>query len=559
MDNALLIPVADEIRASLVGSTLGDVVQIDSRRFALRFSTPPFLRICVALHPDLSAIYMARRVPTPREPTELATVITERLQEAVLSAVIKEPAERIVELHFEGGPSGRASVVLELLGKASNILLLDGDRTIVRFARSHSGSFRQPREGARYVPPPGRAETELPLGSRLLELEVATLAACGEPEGSARARIVERIRTARWAPCLYAPRPPEEIPEGEPLSSKSCFAAPFPLEAGAGLVRTDFETACEAASVHAELMLRHLLFRDLRGSLLSLVNAESSRTGKLISTLEREANEARGAGELRRRGELILASVGSARKDGDAVEVTDYYDADLPKVRLPLDPRLDLKGNAEALFRRARKQERAASVIASRAAEARGRLESLGSLASRLSGSATTAELESLEAEISRTGLVKAVRRPGRRELGRRPSYVQVREYRTKDGCVILVGRSGAENDTLTFKVAAPHDFWLHAAGRAGAHVIVRNPRRLRELPESTLMTAAAIAAWYSKGDKAEEMDVHYAQRKEVRKGKGMSPGMVMLRSHRTVRVKPALPSGDHHAPEEGGSSSRDR
>lgn len=543
MDNALLIPVADEIRARLVGSTLGDVVQIDSRRFALRFSSPPFSRICVALHPDLSAICMARRVPTPREPTELSTAITERLEGAVLSRVIKEPAERLVELEFEGGSTGRAFLVLELLGKASNILLLDEERTIARFARSHSGTFRQPREGDRYVAPPLRSETGLPFGSRLLDREVAALAGRGEPESSALARIAERISSARWAPCLYTPRPPAEITEGDVLSSRTCFAAPFPLEAGAGLFRTDFDTACEAASAHVELMLRHLLFRDLKGSLLSVLNAESGKAEKLISTLDREAIEAQGAGELRRRGELILASVASARKEGDAVEVIDYYQADLPKIRIPLDPKLDLRGNAEALFHRARKRDRAVSVIASRLAEARRRLESLRSLASKLSGSATAAELESLESEIARSGLIKAVRRPERRELGRKPSYVQVREYRTKDGYTILVGRSGSENDTLTFKVASAHDFWFHAAGRAGAHVIVRNPRRLRELPESTLITAAAIAAWYSKGDKAEEMDVHWAQRKEVRKGRGMTPGMVMLRSHRTVRVRPALPS----------------
>jgi predicted ribosome quality control (RQC) complex YloA/Tae2 family protein len=109
----------------------------------------------------------------------------------------------------------------------------------------------------------------------------------------------------------------------------------------------------------------------------------------------------------------------------------------------------------------------------------------------------------------------------------------------------VLVGKSGADNDTLTFRIAAPHDFWFHAAGRAGAHVIVRNPRRLRELPEPALTEAAAIAAWFSRGERTGEIDVHYARRKDVRKGKGMSPGMVMLRSYRTVRVRPALPDGD--------------
>jgi len=72
---------------------------------------------------------------------------------------------------------------------------------------------------------------------------------------------------------------------------------------------------------------------------------------------------------------------------------------------------------------------------------------------------------------------------------------------------------------------------------------VVRNPRRLRTLPDATVREAAAIAAWHSKGRGEKELDVHVTFRRHVRKGKGMSPGMVVLRKHRTVRVAPALPA----------------
>jgi predicted ribosome quality control (RQC) complex YloA/Tae2 family protein len=105
-----------------------------------------------------------------------------------------------------------------------------------------------------------------------------------------------------------------------------------------------------------------------------------------------------------------------------------------------------------------------------------------------------------------------------------------------------MVGKSGAENDTLTFKVASPWDFWLHAAGTPGAHVIVRNPERHGVLPEGTLRVAAEMAAYYSGAKNAGKVEVHYTQRKHVHKRKGMPAGQVLLRRFRSIQVRPRLP-----------------
>jgi predicted ribosome quality control (RQC) complex YloA/Tae2 family protein len=107
---------------------------------------------------------------------------------------------------------------------------------------------------------------------------------------------------------------------------------------------------------------------------------------------------------------------------------------------------------------------------------------------------------------------------------------------------VVLVGRSGPENDTLTFRVASPWDFWLHAAGTSGAHVVVRNPQRLKSLPDRTLTAAAAIAAWYSGSKGDGKVEVHYTQRKHVHKRRGMPAGQVLVRRFRSIQVAPRLP-----------------
>lgn len=548
MDNAILIAVVSELRRELTGAVAGDVVQIDSRRFAVRLSSPPFRRLAISLHPDLSALHLVRRIATPKAPTELAVTLTERLAGKTLTRILKEPGERAVEFDFEGDGGGRETLVLELMGKASNLLLLDRERRIARFLRSHGGEFRRPREGAPYEPPrPRRGEeaASLPLGSPLLQREVELRGFRGESEARAAEELIARIEEEAWEPCLYAPGQLEQLSEPEELTGRDFFPAPFPLEVGSGLTPTRFESANEAVAAWVAILHRRLFFASLKGSLASLLGSELRRSTRLVKTLEQEAEAARDAKGTRRTGEILLASLSTARKTGDEVELTDYYDPAMPRVRMRIDPRLDLRANAEALFKRARKMERAAAAISGRLGKIRERLHGLQGFRARLETARSTGELEEIEHDLDRSSLVRRVRRPERSELGRKPSFMKLRELRTSDGYTVLVGKSGSDNDTLTFKIAAPHDFWFHAAGRPGAHVIVRNPRRTRALPEPALTEAAAIAAWFSRGARAGEIDVHYTRRKDVRKGKGMSPGMVILRSHRTVRVRPALPGSD--------------
>jgi predicted ribosome quality control (RQC) complex YloA/Tae2 family protein len=545
MDNATLIAVVEELGRDLPGAELGDVVQTSSRRFVLRFSSAPFRRLAIIFHPDLTSIHLVQRAPTPKEPTELSSALSDHLSGMTLVSIHKKLEERAVSLELTKGRK-RAILVLELMGKASNLLLLDEQRRILRFLRSHEGTFRRPREGEIYAEPPPRSggDSALPWGSRLLAREIETRTGRGEPLASVKGEIGASIGAARWKPVLYSPRPAPEITEAEDLPASAFFAAPFELAAGEGLVREPFSSVNQAEALRADLMERNILFRHLKVSLSGLVRGQVKRGEKLIRVLESEAEQARGSESLRRRAELILASLSTARKTGAEAELTDIFDPRMPRVRIPVDPRLDLRSNAEALFRKAKKLSRASVAVETRRRETEERLGRLRSLAARLDEAAASAALHEVEADLSASGLVRSIRRPERREIGRRVSFMKIRQYRTGDGHVVLVGRSGADNDALTFKIAAPHDFWLHAAGRSGAHVIVRNPGRIRELPEGALRQAAAIAAWYSRGEKGAETDVHYARRKDVRKGKGMSPGMVMLRSHRTIRVLPALPPG---------------
>lgn len=107
------------------------------------------------------------------------------------------------------------------------------------------------------------------------------------------------------------------------------------------------------------------------------------------------------------------------------------------------------------------------------------------------------------------------------------------------DGLVILIGRAAADNDLLTFKLAAPNDFWLHIAGESGSHVVVRNPANLDRLPRDTKLLAAALAAGYSKARAGGRSAVHLCRVRDVSKPRGYAPGKVAIGRYDTVRVSP--------------------
>lgn len=106
------------------------------------------------------------------------------------------------------------------------------------------------------------------------------------------------------------------------------------------------------------------------------------------------------------------------------------------------------------------------------------------------------------------------------------------------EGFEVLVGKGDADNDRLTFGVAAPRDVWLHVAGPAGSHVIVRNPDELDEIPRGVLKKAAQLAAWHSKARGSRgKVEVHVCRVADVRKPRGFAPGQVLLRRWDAVRV----------------------
>jgi len=248
----------------------------------------------------------------------------------------------------------------------------------------------------------------------------------------------------------------------------------------------------------------------------------------------------------RRMGEALLAGLSVAQRSGGSVLVPDPYDAGGATIEIPAPPHKSLVQVADDLFRlqrRARRGLASASARAGTLTERASRLEALLVAHGRTIDEAEAATLEAaMRDEGLPVGLVGPTRaaRASARLAG--PRLAGVRMITTADGWTILVGRSGPDNDRLTFKIAAPDDIWLHAAGVHGAHVVIRNPDRRGAVPAATIAEAAGLALWFSDARSEATADVHWTRRKNVRRARGGTSGMVALKRFETIRVRSQPP-----------------
>jgi predicted ribosome quality control (RQC) complex YloA/Tae2 family protein len=590
MDQFLLQAVAAEAATRLLEQEVVRVSRLGAGRYLLRFATRGRDNLLLSVRPDLPRLHLVRgdaRVPE-EPPDSFASVLDREIGGAVLTALEKRPWDRVVHMDFrlprrEDGASGRRLVV-ELLGRSANLLLLDESGTIRAHCRDLRSEFRAPVDGETYRDPPGREQydgiTPGPEALRIVRERFGSPAAFLDPlspllardlraigkgrqtgalgEGEASeerdadrrlGEILEVARSGRWAPVVYSVRPLAEMVEGDRLSRDDLLVSPLPLlfpqgaHGGGAPAITPFASPSDAAEAVFGLLERQRDFQARREHHEAIIRAEIRRIATLMGKLREEAGRAANAELHRRQGEALLGGLAAAKVEGSVARVPDPYAPGGGEISIPIDPALSLQENSQVLFRRYKKGKRGLVTIEARLLAATHRLREWEQMMDAAAAARSTADLERLREAMGELGVVHApaaTKAPA--PIPAREKAARVRRHTSPDGLVILVGKNGDENDTLTFRIASPWDFWLHAAGAPGAHVVVRNPRRLKAIPEATLQRAAEIAAFYSGARTEGKVEVHYTQRKHVHKRKGMPSGQVLLRRFRSIQVAPRLP-----------------
>ena len=459
------------------------------------------------------------------------------------------------------------TLFVELMGRHSNLILIDDTGLILESAKRVNSAMSRvrtvlPRHPYTPPPPPNRldprtinhTEAEHFLSALPPEVDLArafvssyrgispvmareivfritgdTSTTAGSAGSSAAEALVTEtqallapLQSTHWNPRVY--REHEEDGAGE----IAAFAVTPMAHLAASYDEVPVDSVSEAAAlaesaVHRPSPMRHA---QRRQRLLDSVATAREKASRRLAALAGEAARAAQVETLRMAGELIYAHLWEI-EPGQVELLAD-------KQRVALDPRLSANENAQAYFERYRKAQSAGHQLPALEAESTLEIAYLDQLATLIAQAPGFNELEALAAEWAEASAPEGAPRPRRRAAPKRPKALI-----DAAGNGVYIGRSGPQNDLLTFDIAGPDDTWLHARGVGGAHVIVRWRNPAAGDDAVTLEAAAALAAWYSASRESGAVEVDIARRRHVRKIKGARPGMVTYRNERTIRVRP--------------------
>jgi len=464
---------------------------------------------------------------------------------ARVASLERVPGERMVVL-----AAGDASLVLRLSGSAPALGLAVEGEALGTLGEGPSPFPPPPaspdREWDR-VPPEAFEAAVAASRADGRSLVRAVLAACPglgpalarETDGTAASLVALRERLSAASPTLLVPAPRDAWHDALLAGPAAVALAPFPLAAWGPTVLHP-ASWLEGGAVFLEARWRGLGFERGRRAALDGVRREIRRLEQLEANLGHDLSGLPDEGDLRRRAEALLASARGREAGHETVEVDDPYEAGRRLV-VSLDPRLSVLANAERMFDKARRTERARHQIALRLRETRSLLPS-----------AREREVAVLDARDLRDLAPHAGGEPARdaSDPGAGP-----RHYLTTRGLSVLVGRNARENHHLTFRVAKAEDLWLHARDAPGSHVVLRDNEGRAGADD--LREAAEVAAFFSEARGEALVDVHVTRRKHVRPAKG-GPGRVFVAHSDTLRVAPRDPEGRlRHLPRRPGRGGR--
>jgi predicted ribosome quality control (RQC) complex YloA/Tae2 family protein len=328
-------------------------------------------------------------------------------------------------------------------------------------------------------------------------------------------RIVAVLRSPRGQ-LLGEIYSPPQAPEVEPGETLPPFAGSASGYADASFSAIDVAKAFDSRA------------NALRSSLRTSIR----RQGRLREHLEKDLADHGDPEQHKRMGDLLLANLATAVRDGNRVTITDYYAEGAPPIELEIEENTSLQDEAARRFRQYTKAKRAAEEIASRLVHVERETAQLETHAQELDRIVQQRDATALENFDKTAPAAKKAKAAADKNI---PG---VRRYLSTDGYEILVGRTARDNDRLTFRLAHPNDLWMHTGDYPGSHVVVRNPTR-KEIPHRTIIEAAQLAGRFSQASEDAKVVVHYTERKFLSKPKGAAPGLVRLSRFRSITVEP--------------------
>lgn len=564
-DAMFLSAVCDELRQELIGARVEKIQQPARDMVVLQLRGKARLLLSASGNRPRFHVTQAS-YENPAQPPMFCMLLRKHLAGGRIAAIEQPPAERSVELTLdctdEMGAPCQKRLILELMGRNSNLILTDGENRILDCMRRVDFEMSEQRQvlpGLFYHRPPRQegkltpqeltkpalerllAQTAAPVHldrwivdhvagiSPLIARELA-FGFCGETDADVLTLDRARLAEALTQPSLLQARQPTLLLcGGRPKDFTYCPIRQYGAYMTARTMPS-FSALLDAFYTETEQRERMLQkSQSLRRTVTNLL--ERTRRKLAAQRKEREASLDRET--LRRRGDIVTANLHAMTRGMTVLRAEDFYQEDMPEIEIPLRPELSPQQNAARFYKEYNKAKHAEKILAEQIARGEIEEEYLGAVLDELNRAESERDLAEIRAELEAGGYVRSA---DRRRQQKQPASRPMR-FRSSDGFEILVGRNNRQNDQLSLKTARRDDLWLHIQKFHGTHVIICCAGA--PVPDGTITEAAMLAAWYSQAREGQNVPVDVTQVRNLRKPNGAKPGMVVYDRYRTVIVTP--------------------
>lgn len=575
LDGIVVAAIAHELRKELTNSKIEKIHQPEADEIIIAIrGQGKNLKLLLSSSSQFPRAHLTTvQKENPLAPPSFCMLLRKHLSGGRIVDIQQPEFERILRLQIEAYDELHVLktkyLIIEIMGKHSNIILVDGETnkivdSIKRISFDIS-RYRQVLPGLKYEMPPSEKKNPLQLItnqeftaslqqhmqspilkaiynsftglSPLISREICFSAGISENTPvlgldatdllkiyEAYNCIIDKVRKNSFMPIIYVEEKNNRFIDFTvlPLEHLSYYISQQLDSVGEML-----ETFYEARDKKDRLQQRSL---DLRKSL----QVKLDRLYNKQENLKKDLINAEKAEDFKLKGDLITANIYQLKEQKtDTITVINYYHPDMPEIQVEIDKKLTPTQNAQRYYKQYNKYKTAVIEVNKQLEITKDEIVYLENILISLQHATHLTDLEEIQAELVETGYIK------KRAQKKEPKLKKANllKFLSTDGLEIYVGKNNLQNDEITFKIAAKEDIWLHVKDMPGSHVVVK----LQEgaLPDQTLLEAATLAAYYSKGKNSSKLAVDYTQRKYVRKQTGAKPGMVTYDNFKTIIVDP--------------------
>lgn len=570
IDGIFLYHLKNEISDTLKGTRIDKIHQPSKEELVILLRSAGLSkRLLISIRPSAPRIHFTEtQYENPAEPPMFCMLMRKHLGGARFSHIENTGFERVVTMVFtclnEMGDTVSFKLVTELIGKQTNLILVADDGKIVDSLRRsdiESGT-RLIQPGAIYHYPEKREKANAILldsaalaeavcqfreplykailsavdgVSPLVAREIAVLSGLDTDEPAN-----ELTNESKQKLCVAFERFKTNFERAVPTALVDKSGIPFEFsyvgisQYGSSATSLQFGSLSELLEkVFAERDRKERI-KSFASDLVRLLSNLRTRAEKKINVRKKEKAVCANSEQYRIFGELLKSYPGGDARGLPYAEVMNYYDPEFKTVKIPLDTSLSVMQNAQRYFKEYKKCCNAAAVLDGLIKQSEEELEYIESVIDELSRAESVADLKEIRNELVAAGYVRATGNDRKKAMTQSSKPI---ETVSPDGFRVLIGRNNRQNDELTLKFADKNDVWFHTKNIPGSHVIVVSGGK--ELPESTVLFAATMAAFHSKASGSSSVPVDYTPVKYVKKPAGAKPGMVIYKTNRTVYVTP--------------------